>query len=570
MVIVVIYFGGGIVAYFLKQAPLKGRTYLAIVESFYSREKKGTAHRTFKSLSSIETHKANGMEDPVAVFQKEVDELNRKQRSETERTISSKSPLLHLGYFPLKSIIEKLKIKKYIDYFKLTCGFEFDLYELLSSLVFARCVHPCSKRRTFHDVLPNLFESYHYSYDQMLDGLSFIGTNYLKFVEIFTTAVNSIYGLDTSKTYFDCTNFYFEIDREDDFRRKGPSKENRKDPIVGLGLLLDANQIPIGMDMFPGNESEKPVIREVIGSLKKRNNIVGKTIHVADKGLNCAENIASAKKSGNGYLFSKSVKILPETEKKWVLLKDDYIIVRSPKGKELYRYKSCVDEFPYTIEHEGKRVTVKVKEKRLVTYNPDLAAKKRYEISKMVEKANMLTLSQAKKSDYGETGKYVNFTDEQGGKAKVSINQQAIEKDLILAGYNLIVTSEIKMKDEDIYSTYHNLWRIEESFRIMKSDLDARPVFVQKESTIKGHFLICYITVLLERLFQFKTLEDAYGAPEIFDFFKEFRVTKTDSKYINTTTDSEFITHLASITGLPLRNYYLSDSHMRAILNCKI
>ena len=235
MVIVVIYFGGGIVAYFMKQAPLKGRTYLAIVESFYSREKKGTAHRTFKSLSSIETHKANGMEDPVAVFQKEVDELNRKQRSETERTISSKSPLLHLGYFPLKSIIEKLRIKKYIDYFKLTCSFEFDLYELLSSLVFARCVHPCSKRRTFHDVLPNLFESYHYSYDQMLDGLSFIGTNYLKFVEIFTTAVNSTYGLDTSKTYFDCTNFYFEIDREDDFRRKGPSKENRKDPIVGLG-----------------------------------------------------------------------------------------------------------------------------------------------------------------------------------------------------------------------------------------------------------------------------------------------------------------------------------------------
>ena len=557
-------------AYFLKQTPLKGRTYLSIVESFYSREKKGTAHRTLKSLSSVETHKANGMEDPIAVFQKEVDELNSKQRVETERTISNKSPLLHLGYFPLKSIMEKLKIKKYVDYFKLTCNFEFDLYELLSSLIFARCVNPCSKRRTFHDVLPMLFDSYDYSYDQLLDGLSFIGTNYLKFIEIFTTAVNSVYKLDTSKTYFDCTNFYFEIDREDDFRRKGPSKENRKDPIVGLGLLLDANQIPIGMDMYPGNESEKPVIRDVIRSLKKRNNIVGKTIHVADKGLNCAANIASAKKSGDGYLFSKSVKTLPEIEKKWVLLKDGYTIVRSQNGKELYRYKSCVDKFPYTIEHEGKQVDVKVTEKRLVTYNPDLAAKKRYEINKMIEKAKMLTLSQAKKSDYGETGKYVNFTDEQGGKAKISINQQAIEKDLMLAGYNLIVTSETKMKDQDIYNTYRNLWRIEESFRIMKSDLDARPVFVQKESTIKGHFLLCYLTVLLERLFQFKTIEDAYGAPEIFDFFKEFRVTKTDNKYINTTTDSEFITHLAQITDLPLRNYYLSDSHIREILNYKI
>ena len=570
MVIVVIYLGGDFVAYFLKQSMLKGRTYLAIVESFYKREKKGTAHRTFKSLGSIETHKANGMEDPVSVFQKEVEELNRKAHCEAERMISSKSPLLHLGYFPLKSIMEKLKIKKYVDYFKLTCDFEFDLYELLSSLIFARCVNPCSKRRTFHDVLPNLFDSYDYSYDQLLDGLCFIGSNYMKFVEIFTANVQSVYGLDTSETYFDCTNFYFEIDREDDFRKKGPSKENRKDPIVGLGLLLDANQIPIGMEMYPGNESEKPVIRDVIGNLKKRGNIVGKTIHVADKGLNCAENIASAKKSGDGYLFSKSVKTLPAKEKEWVLLKNDYVIIKDRNGKELYRYKSCVDEFPYTVEYEGKKVAVKVTEKRLVTYNPDLAAKKRHEINKMVEKARALTLSAAKKNDFGETGKYVNFTDEQGSKAKVSVNQQAVEKDLMLAGYNLIVTSETQMKDIDICNTYHNLWRIEESFRIMKSDLDARPVFVQKENSIKGHFLICYLTVLLERLFQFKALEDAFGAPEIFSFFKEFRVTKTDNRYINTSTDSEFITHLAEKTGLPLRNYYISDSQIRTILYCKI
>ena len=104
----------------------------------------------------------------------------------------------------------------------------------------------------------------------------------------------------------------------------------------------------------------------------------------------------------------------------------------------------------------------------------------------------------------------------------------------------------------------------------MKTDLDARPVFVQKENSIKGHFLICYLTVLLERLFQFKALKDAYGAPEIFGFFKDFKVTKTDNKYINTTTDSEFITHLANKTGLPLRNYYLSDSQIRTILSYRI
>jgi len=557
-------------AYFLKRTPIKGRTYLSIVESFYNPEKKGAAHRIYKSLASVETHRANGIDDPIAHYQEEVDKLNKEAHTEKERVISDVSPLMHLGYFPLKSIMEKMGIKRWVDYFKLTTDFEFDLYELLSSLVYARSVHPTSKRRTFHEVLPALYEPCNYSYDQLLDGLEFFGENYHKFVEIFTTNTADVYGIDTSKSYFDCTNFYFEIDREDDFRRKGPSKENRKDPIIGMGLLLDKNQIPIGVELFPGNESEKPVIREVIGNLKSRYNITGKTIHVADKGLNCAENIAFSKKNGDGYLFSKSVKQLPAKEKVWVLLPGGFTIVRNKSGKELYRFKSCVDKFPYAFTHEGKKVTIQVTEKRLLTYNPDLAAKKRYEINKMVEKAKHLTLSQAKKSDYGESSKYVNFTDETGGKAIVSLNREAVEKDLELAGYNLLVTSETRMKDQDIYTVYHNLWRIEESFRIMKSDLDARPVFVQKENTIKGHFLICYITVLLERILQFKILEEKFGASEVFSFIKNFRVTQAEPKCINVATDSPFVKHLAHITKLPIRSYYLSKSQISAILNCKL
>ena len=144
-----------------------------------------------------------------------------------------------------------------------------------------------------------------------------------------------MFSFDTSHTYFDCTNFYFEIDKEDDFRKNGPSKENRKSPIVGMGLLLDANQIPIGMKLYPGNESEKPIIRNIIDDLKKRNNISGKTIQVADKGLNCAENIMHALKAGDGYIFSKSVKKLPEIEKTWLLLDNDYRNVKNNKGKLL-------------------------------------------------------------------------------------------------------------------------------------------------------------------------------------------------------------------------------------------
>lgn len=557
-------------AYYLKKTKLKGRTYLSIDESFYNHEKKGTSHRCYQSLGSVETWQSKGMADPIAHFQKEVDALNRRHSKSSVRKISDHSPLLSLGYFPLKAILTKLQVKKYVDYFKLTTDFQFDLYEMLSSLIYARAVNPCSKYKTFHEVLPNLFEPIQYSYDQLMDGLAFIGNEYQKFIEIFTVQTKKIFGLDTSKTYFDCTNFYFEIDREDDFRRKGPSKEGRKEPIVGLGLLLDHDQIPIGMKMYPGNESEKPVLRDVIDQLKAQNNISGKTIHVADKGLNCVGNIAFSKQNGDGYLFSKSVKGLPQTEKTWVFLEDGWKDVKDKNGKLLYRYKSCIDEFPYKVEQDGKTVIVHLKEKRLLTFNPSLAAKKRYEIKRLAEKARVLTISRAKKSEYGESGKYVLFTDKSGKKAQVTIDEDAIDRDLKLAGYNLLVTSETRMRDQDIYETYHNLWRIEESFKIMKSDLDARPAFCQKEETIKGHFLICYLTVLLERILQFKILENTYGTSEIFEFVRDFRVTKAETKYINTARSSEIICGLAEKFGLPLTNYFLTETQIRSILKQKI
>ena len=557
-------------AYFLKKTKLKKRTYLAIYESFYSAAKRGTVHACYQSLGSVETLIAQGMEDPIAHFQRVVDALNQAKQDAGIRKISDISPLLHVGYFPLKNILDKLKIKKYVDYFKLTQAFQYDLYELLSSLTFARCVHPCSKHRTFHEVLPNLYHAHRYSYDQLLDGLSFLGQNYEKLIEVFTAQVHDVYGLDGSKTYFDCTNFYFEIDREDDFRRKGPSKENQKSPLVGLGLLLDAHQIPIGMKLYPGNESEKPILRDVITHLKKQNNITGRTIHVADKGLNCAENIAFSKTQGDGYLFSKSVRGLPEKEKVWVLLEHGFQEMKDKHGQVIVRYKSCIDQFPYTVEQNGKKVTVHLSEKRLLTDNPTLAAKKRYEILRMVEKAKALTVSHAKQNEYGELGKYILFTDEDGEKAKVQLNEAAIEKDLRYAGYNLMVTSELKMSDYDIYTTYHNLWRIEESFKIMKSDLDARPVFLQKEDSIKGHFLICYLVVLLERILQFKVLKNAYSTAEVFAFIRNFKVTKAEHKYINTTPSSAFIHDFAKLLHLPLENFFLSETQIQALFNHKL
>lgn len=357
-------------AYFLKKSFSKGRTYISICDSFYSHEKKGTAHKTFKSLGSVESNIAKGIEDPIAYFQKEVDRLNAERTPKKEQFITDTSPVKYLGYFPLASILNGLDIERYINLYKLTTNYDFNLFDLLKVLIYARAVNPCSKHKTFHEVIPSLFEDIDFSYDQLLEGLSFYGNEYEKIVELFTSQVNKKYSINTNTTYFDCTNFFFEIDREDDFRRKGPSKENRTSPIVGLGLLLDSNQIPIGMKMYPGNESEKPVLRNIIDDLKKQNNITGRTIHVADKGLNCSENIIKSLKNKDGYLFSKSVKTLPEVEKTWVLLDNDYKYVNNKNGEIRYKYKSCIDEFTYYYTDEkGKKKEIKLKEKRLVTYS---------------------------------------------------------------------------------------------------------------------------------------------------------------------------------------------------------
>lgn len=394
-------------------------------------------------------------------------------------------------------------------------------------------------------------------------------------IEIFNHQVALKYPFDTSHSYFDCTNFYFEIDKEDHFRLKGPSKENKKEPIVGMGLLLDANQIPIGMKMYPGSESEKPVIREIIDELKQRSHISGRTIQVADKWLNCFNNILHALKAGDGYIFSKSVKTLPETEKTWVLLENDYVDVKNKKGEVLYRIKECVDDFSYSYtDNTGHRKTLKLTEKRIVTFHPKLAEKQIYEINRQVEKAKKLRACEAKKSEYGDSSKYVTFisTDKKGtktaGKVKVEINEKAIENAKKLAGYNMIITSEIHMSASEIYASYHNLWRIEESFRIMKSQLDARPAYMQKQETITGHFLICYLAVLLTRLLQIHVLKDAYGTEEIFDFIHDFRVAKiSDRKYINLTRSSPFIRELSSRTGLPLTSYFLGNEDINKMLS---
>ena len=495
---------------------------------------------------------------------------NQKKEKERQKQISDDSPERLIGYFPLCHILNNLDVQDHFDYMQSNRNFHYSTYDIFKHLVYARAVSPVSKYKTYYDVLPKMCFDINYSYDQALDALEFIGSNYDKYIEIFTEATKQNYGIETSHAFFDCTNFYFEIDKETDFQKRGPSKENRHDPIVGLGLLLDANMIPIGMKMYPGNESEKPILRQVVHDLKNQNNIIGRTIQIADKGLNCAKNIIDAKNNGDGYIFSKSIKQLPAQELKWVFNDEPYQEVYDYNGHIKYKYKSCIDEFEYSytdnITHKKYRKIIK--ERRIVTFNPQLREKKLHEINKMIDKAVALKHSQAKKKEYGESSRYINFTNEDGEKAIVTLNNEIIERDKQVAGYNMLVTSEYNMSEEEIYEAYHNLWRIEETFRTMKSELDARPAFVRKEDTIKGHFFICYVTILLIRLLQFKKYHNKYSTREICEFMKTFKLIKyNEKKYINISKKTDFLNNLRDDLNLPVTNYYLTGSQIKMMQN---
>ena len=368
-------------AYFLKKSNTKKGTYLQIYESYRNKEKKETSHRAVKPIGYVRDLISDEMPDPISHYENEVKRMNERRRKEMEESKAKQiegDPTKNLGYFLIKSVFATLKVEPHLSLLAKIADRPYDLNEAITTLVSSRVVSPCSKAKTMGEVIPSLLEPVHYSLDQLYGSiLPFIGDEYERILEIINRAFNKKYGRKTGKTFFDGTNFYFEIDREKNDQRKGPSKENRTDPIISMGLLLDEEQIPLAMKMFPGNESEKPVMRDVIKAMKEQNNIAGRTVQVADKGLNCAKNICEAIKSGDGYIFSQSVKRLSEKERKWALLDNEgaeWAEVKGEDGALLYKYKSCIDKFPYKVDDGANgATTISLTQKRVVTYNPKLA-----------------------------------------------------------------------------------------------------------------------------------------------------------------------------------------------------
>jgi len=581
-------------AYYLRQNNKKKGIYLQMYESFWDKTKKQPRSKHIQSFGYVDDLIASGIEDPISYYKCYVEEKNKERAAalaDETRPRAFQNPIeLNAGHFLLHSLLEELKAKDTIDILASQKRFQFNLYHLMSQLIFARIIHPCSKSKTAATVFPHLYNGTCISEDQIYDGCEFIGESYKKYIELFNTCYEKYYKRNFSSVFFDCTNYYFEIDLPKDDKQKGPSKENRHNPIIGQALLLDADLVPLAMQMYPGNESEKPYIRKIIEEMKQRYKVSGKTVQVADKGLNCARNIyAAVKESNDGYVFSKSIhgRGLSEVEKQWLLLENSenrFTDYKDNNGKLLYRLKSCVDTFSYkfketdSVTGEEKVVSFSVKERRVVSYNPALAAKQRAEIMKMVDKATAFsTYKKIAREELGDSVKYVSITskDQNGKKIKpnVSINQNQIDEDLKYAGYNLLVTSELDMDPIKIYQTYHNLWKIEESFRITKSYLDARPVYVQKKETIYGHFLICYLSLFLLRVLEIKCFKNKINSYDLVNFMRDFRVVnRGNDTYINLSRDQSSNEKIKNLTGLlNLDALFLSKEEIDGLFkNCML
>ena len=585
--------------YFLKKTnPTNKGTYLQIYTNYYDNNTKKKKTKCYKTLGYVDDLIKNGISDPINHYKNVIIKMNEDLKQASAPQISDKSVTKFAGHFLISSLFDLLNMDKTLNIISKNFKCRYKFNEMFRALCYSQILSPGSKLKAFEKIIPNIYGSQTYSYDQVLDAVNFIGSDYHKYIEMLNKHIAVLWPRNVEKVYFDCTNYYFEIDLESIFQTKGPSKENQKSPLVGQALMLDSDQIPLDTEFYPGNESEKPYLRKRIEDMKVRNNITGRVIQVADKGLNCARNIYSAViEAKDGYIFSKSIKgnNLNAEQKKWILESDDkfnkWIDVRDNEGNLIYKYKTVKTrineqeyldygeyEYKCKINPEDKKDTVfSVKEKRIVTYNPKLAKKQKNEITKEIETiVKLMSVKKVLREELGDSAKYVNLsaTSIEGEKVKIvsSLNEEKIKNDLDFAGYNMIITSEINADPILIYKTYHNLWRIEESFRILKTYLESRPVYLSSQNGVYGHFLICYFSLTLMRLLELKIFKDEIPISQLFDFIRQYNITENyDGSFINASTKSSTYEKIKSTLGLSkLGNLYLSKKDVELLFKTEL
>lgn len=570
-----------------------GKTFLSIVHG-YRDENNKVKQKTIKKYGYLEDLKSK-YKDPIVFIENELksftddyieqlvlDDIN--QLPTPNDFNNSKDNEKNIGYFLLKKIYSELGITEFLKEKQKKLDIKYDLNEILLLLVLCRILYPGSKKEAFED-RNKFFEKFDFSLDDIYRALTFFDEYKEDIQRVMWNNTKDKYNRDLSTGYFDCTNYYFEIDCNDEdlideegniiekgYRKRGPEKNHRPDPIVEMGLLLDSKILPASYKIFPGNDSEKTQLMPIINKTKNTHNI-DKIIVVADRGLNTSDNMwfLAGKnddkcKNNDGYVYGQSVRGASKNFKEWVLNQDGYIndieydkhgneetfrhrvyddngnFKEYKKEKVIFKHKSRIVAKQIQIEKDGKRkVKVYTYQKQMVYYSQKYADRQRYEREKMIEKAKDLIAhptKYTKATSYGaafyvnnisynkDTGEVVN------GK-QLSLDEDAIKEQEKFDGYYAIVTSELEYTDKKMREVYRELINIENSFKITKTNLEAQPVYVWTKEHIEGHFLTCFISLVILRLIEnkleykytieniIKTLRDTYALKIKHDVYQQ-------------------------------------------------
>lgn len=554
-----------------------GRIYLSIVEGYRESTTGKTKHRKVKSLGYVDELEKE-FDDPISHFTEVAKQmtLEANQNSiplnfsfSSGETIDSSSVLRkNLGFVVLSFFYHKLDIAKFFINRQRNLNIKYSLNNIFQLLVYSRALNPCSKKEAF-ETRNNLFLDVELGINDLYRSLDYFNHYKDALLLHLHEMIRLNYGRDTKNVYYDVTNYYFEIKEPDDFRKKGVSKENRTNPIVQMGLLIDNQGLPISYKLFEGNTNDSETLMPVLDDLKDDYGL-GKVIVVADKGINTGENIAYNIIKKNGYIYSQTVRGGTAELKKYVLNEKGYIV-----NSDGFKIKSrVVTTKIWIVNDKGKRVQVDIDQKQVVFYSPDYDKRAKYERSKAVEKAGKLMVK-AKNGSLSKNGaaKYIKSTkvDKQTGEIPKLSEMHCLDSDKILEeekydGYYAIVTSELNMPNEEILAAYRNLWKIEESFKITKTDLKTRPVHVSTKEHIEAHFLTCFVALLLLRLLQLNT-DGKYSTKLLVDEINNITGTYLDKNYYMLDYYSDIVKEFGELTGNDFSKRFMTLSQIKNIIS---
>lgn len=554
---------------YLKKSKYKnGRTFLSINESYRDPASKTNKNRSVMKIGYLDDL-AGKYDDPVAHFKALAAKMTEENESQNIMTLKidtathmdkNEDNVKNLGYIILSKIYHELEIDKYLLSRQRSAKFRYNTNSIMQLLVFARIIYPGSKLFAFN-CKEAFFERFDFKLEEVYRSLSFFNEHKEALQLWMHERVLKKYSRDTSLVYYDLTNYYFETDQQDGFRMKGVCKEHRPDPIVQMGLFMDRNGIPVSYKLFAGNEADCMTLRPMI-SETARNYSLGRIIVVADKGVISSDNIWYTLSARNGYVFSYSVRKSDKAFKDYVLDQDGY---RWNKDKT-FKIKSRLE--PRTIKvtsSRGGKICKQVEEKQVIVYSDKYAEKARHDREQAVQKAKDLIKNPSRydrAASYG-AAKYIKnlvFDKDTGeimedAKNLLVFDEEKLKDEAVYDGYYAIVTSEIDMGDNEILDIYHGLWEIEETFKITKSTLETRPVYVSLKDHIEAHFLTCFIALVLVRLLEFK-LDGKFTTEEIISSLKKYNCSLTEQNLYMFTHYSDVICDIGKMLGMDLSLKY--------------